>query len=167
MSRLIRHYTPGQTYFVTAVTRHRNPILVEHVSLLRAALRSARQKYNHETIAWVFLPDHLHLIIKPSDVNLSGIMQGIKLSFVRMVLSRGTLPAGSIWQRRFWDHIIRDEKDFRMHLDYIHYNPVKHNIVTDPAVWQHSSFRVYRRSGLYSEDWGVSNTASFDGEFGE
>jgi putative transposase len=167
MSKLIRHYSPGQIYFVTAVKYSREPILIEHVALLRASLRSAKQKYGHKVIAWVFLPDHLHLIVEPREADLSKIMHGIKLSFARMLLNHRTSSTGPIWQRRFWDHIIRDGKDFRMHLDYIHYNSVKHNYVTDPAEWRASSFRTYRRNGFYADGWGSFGTISVDGDFGE
>ena len=167
MSRLLRFYSPGYTYFVTAVSHNREPFLIEHADLLNESFRSSQTKCGSRLSAWVVLPDHLHLIVTPSDGDLSRLMHKFKLSFSRLIVNRGHLPCGPVWQKRFWDHIIPDNHDLRMHLDYIHYNPVKHNHVTDPALWEHSSFSAFRDRGLYPPGWGSLDTISFDGDFGE
>ena len=89
------------------------------------------------------------------DADISKIMQSIKLRFTRRYIKHATDTPVSLWQRRFWDHIIRDEDDFQRHLDYIHYNPVKHGVVKSANEYIFSSFRAYVERGAYSLDWGV------------
>jgi putative transposase len=115
--------------------------------------------------AWVILPDHLHLIIDPRDNNLSTIMQRMKLSFSKKVRFRKHAPSGKVWQARFWDHIVRDQEDMNRHIDYIHYNPVKHGAVNSPREWRHSSFRDY--TDRYPPYWGIREQPLFEGDFGE
>ena len=74
---------------------------------------------------------------------------------------------GRVWQYRFWDHILKDENDMNNHINYIHYNPVKHNLVESPFKWQHSSFRKYYDDGLYENNWGIKDTINFNGDYGE
>ena len=88
------------------------------------------------------------------------------MSFGKLYLKRTGQESGRVWQNRFWDHIIRDEQDLKNHLDYIHYNPVKHGLANSPFEWKESSFHQFRKQGHYPEDWGVSEI-EFDGEFGE
>ncbi len=73
----------------------------------------------------------------------------------------------TIWQRRFWEHLIRDDEDYRMHMDYIHYNPVKHGLVNRVKDWPHSTFHRYVRKGIYSEDWGGGMIPGLDHDIGE
>ena len=80
---------------------------------------------------------------------------------------RNKSTSGRIWQYRFWDHIIRDQNDLNKHIDYIHYNPVKHNLVQNPFEWKYSSIHEFKIEGYYSDDWGVKDRLTFKGEFGE
>ncbi len=111
--------------------------------------------------AIVVLPDHLHAVMTmpQDDADFSGRWRRIKALFAR---SLGVSP----WQSRFWEHTIRDEGDFARHVDYIHYNPVKHGLVPAVVEWPHSSFHRYVRAGILSADWGGS-TAADEGQFGE
>ncbi len=94
-------------------------------------------------------------------------MKSLKLSFSKNLRKSDKRYIGRIWQLRFWDHVVRDERDLNMHLDYIHYNPVKHNLIDDPFEWKYSSLRDFYENGLYARDWGVHRKVIFDGEFGE
>jgi len=154
VSKLLRYYSPGQVYFITAVTHGRTPLLVENCNLLWEAVTRAQDRVRFEAIAWMVLPDHFHMIVDPEDRDLSGIVRRLKLSFATLYRQRQGLDRGTIWQRRFWDHIIRDQVDMNRHVDYIHYNPVKHGLVDDPFKWRHSSLDDYRKSGYYARDWG-------------
>lgn len=117
--------------------------------------------------AWVVLPDHFHMIIDPMENDLSGIVRRLKLSFANLYYRHQGMNRGSIWQRRFWDHIIRDQADMNRHTDYIHYNPVKHGLVCDPFEWPHSSLEGYYKNGYYTRDWGVIDQSVRDGDYGE
>ena len=167
MSRLKRYHRPGDIVFVTAVTRNRAPLLVPHAGLLLRAIWSTRERLPFESPAFCIMPDHFHMIIDPGARDLSKIMARIKLSFLRRL--RGERPdiAGPIWQRRFWDHILRDQEDVNRHIDYIHFNPVKHGLTESPFVWPLSSAQEYLNRGVYTKDWGAREDLRLEGDFGE
>jgi putative transposase len=93
-------------------------------------------------------------------------MHKFKITYSRRFRDKYKI-SGKIWQNRFWDHIIRDQKDMNRHLDYIHYNPVKHGITNDPFIYEHSSLGKYHSDGYYQRDWGVVDKIDIKGEFGE
>ncbi|RLC91906.1 MAG: transposase [Chloroflexi bacterium] len=160
---------PGGTYFFTVVTYRKHPILAADaaVELLLECIRSVEVEHPFTTDAMVVLPDHLHCIwtLPEGDHGFSERWRQIKASFTRAYLGgrpdvvspsmRGKGERG-VWQRRFWEHVIRDEDDFRRHLDYIHYNPVKHRLVERPMQWKHSTFRSFVAKGAYPADWGAN-----------
>jgi len=117
-------------------------------------------------IAWAILPDHFHVIIDSPDGDTPKIVQRVKLSF-SLQWQRLSGRNGPIWQHRYWDHIIRSEEDMKRHVDYIHYNPVKHGLAESPSKWPLSSFHRYLQTGYYNADWGESRVASGDDMFGE
>ena len=155
-----RYYIPDSIVFITQVVDSRTPIFADgtQVALLRSILHIAQEKYPFHMLGYVFLPDHFHLLIKPEPgVTHSRIMHSIKPAFTR-TYKQNTGITGSMhfWQQRYWDHIIRSEYDFGRHLDYIHYNPVKHGYVARPEDWADSSYRFWQQRGAYSERWGWS-----------
>lgn len=164
-----RAYTPGGTLFLTLVTHRRLPIFAEaeNVARLRTALQQVMQEQPFEISAAVVLPDHLHFLwsLPRGDTNYSRRIGRLKVLFTRSLASHGApqddLSASrrkhrerNVWQRRFWEHTIQSEDDFSKHLDYIHYNPVKHAWVACPHLWPYSSFRHWVGHGAYPEDWG-------------
>ncbi|MEW5994727.1 MAG: transposase [Candidatus Zixiibacteriota bacterium] len=167
MSKLLRYYSPGNVYFVTAVTHRRAPVLVENIDLFQRALERTGQVCLISIVAHVVLPDHFHMIANPKDDDLSSILQRIKMSFATNYRKRHGMYRGRVWQNRFWDHIIRDQTDLNKHLDYIHLNPVKHGYVRCPADWEYSSVHDYIERGVYAKDWGLRETIVVDGQFGE
>ena len=158
----------GSIFFFTVVTRGRRPLLAADDA--RAALgdilrRTAAERPWH-TEAMVLLPDHLHTLwrMPAEDRDYSRRWAIIKKRFTHWYRSQGrpeaAVPAGQrrhrlrgVWQPRFWEHTIRDARDFRMHLDYIHMNPVKHGLVSRPVEWPWSSFHRYVQLGWYEPDW--------------
>ncbi len=166
MSKLLRHYSKGSIYFITAVTDQREKLLIKHYDLLRDSMTKYQNNLKFELIAFVILPDHLHLIINPENSDLSNIMQRIKLSFSKK-LRYISVRSGMVWQKRFWDHVIRDRDDMNRHIDYIHYNPVKHGYVNSPFDWKESSIHDFYEKGLYPKDWGRKEKLIFDGDYGE
>jgi putative transposase len=136
------------------------------------------QKRPFKMDAVVVLPDHMHCIwtLPDGDIDYSARWSIIKRTFTQCVagtvrtahptVSRLKRREGAVWQRRFWEHQIRDERDYRMHCDYIHYNPVKHGLTCAPKDWSHSSFKKFVRAGYYEEDWGDGNDISFDDGIG-
>jgi len=166
MSKLLRYFAPGQYCFVTSVTAGRRPILVKNADILSYAVYKAHSKSRFSVVAWVVLPDHFHALFLAPDGDIARIMQRVKLSFSLQHRSR-TGEDGPVWQHRYWDHIIRSEQDFRRHIDYIHYNPVKHGLMDSPGKWELTSFRRYQRRGFYRADWCITRTVFSNSEFGE
>ncbi|MEM8640423.1 MAG: transposase [Cyanobacteria bacterium P01_G01_bin.54] len=164
-----RSKTPGTTYFFTVVTHQRQVIFSnpETVELLRQSFRKVKQAHPFILEAMVVLPEHLHCIwtLPENDADFSLRWRLIKSHFSRGWGDRSTqqqtpsrLHKGEqpVWQRRFWEHRIRDEQDFANHVDYIHFNPVKHGLVRAPRDWPYSSFGRYMRDGCYPADWGAA-----------
>jgi putative transposase len=162
-----RRSLTGTTYFFTVVTHRRRPILCDEP--VRIALRHAIERVRHRlpfiTDAMVLLPDHLHSIwtLPDGDTDFSSRWSQIKhhVSYscgeryaTALSKSRQRQRAASIWQRRFWEHQIRDELDMERHMDYIHFNPVKHGLVAVPSEWPYSTFLRFVRKGIYVSDWG-------------
>lgn len=150
-----RYYVPGSAVFITQVVQDREPIFdnANHVSLLREILRNVKELHPFVMLGYVFLFDHFHMIIQPtSHDNFSKIMHSLKTNFTREYKKRIGLSSSQsmkFWQKRFWDHVIRDDRDFENHLHYIHFNPVKHGYVKDPRNWQDSSYIEWEKRGLY------------------
>jgi putative transposase len=152
---------------VTSVTHGRTPLLIEHFSLFWEAVERSKDRSHIEVIAWVVLPEHFHMIIDPKGEELSGVLRRMKLSFANQFYREGGEVGGRIWQPRFWDHIIRDQEDMNRHIDYIHYNPVKHGHTANHHQWGYSSLGKYLKDGYYSADWGVNERLHFSGGYGE
>jgi putative transposase len=157
-----RNFVSGGTFFFTVTLADRgSKALVDHVELLRNALRAARRERPFVIDAVVILPDHLHAIftLPPGDSDFSGRWRRIKGHFSSALiddsieLTRGPNGDLALWQRRFWEHTIRDEGDFERHVDYIHFNPVKHALVQRVRDWPYSSFHRYVREGILPDDW--------------
>ena len=162
MVRYRRNWVQGGTYFFTVTLAERqSTALIDHIGALRAAFRSARQERPFIIDAVVILPDHLHamLTLPQGDADFAGRWRRIKGHFSTHLLTAGNAVRRhangelALWQRRYWEHTIRGETDFVRHVDYIHYNPVKHSLVARVRDWPHSSFHVYVRRGLLPEDW--------------
>jgi putative transposase len=134
----------------------------EQLELLRQAFRAVMRARPLHVDAMVILPDHLHCLwrLPPGDADYSGRWREIKKHVSRHMAPQYDLP---IWQRRFWEHTIRDEVDWHRHMDYIHYNPVKHGLVARPADWPWSSFRATVAKGWYEPDWGSNPPSDISG----
>lgn len=148
--------------FITVVTYNRIPILVDNIDLLKQSIKNAHLKYNFSIVAISVMPDHLHLIIKLANINdYPKIIYSIKYYFSRHVkiqdlhLTESKIKKGEkgIWQRRYWEHTIRDENDLYKHLDYIHYNPIKHKLVSSLKDYKYSTFEKFVKLGFYEKDW--------------
>jgi putative transposase len=162
-----RNRVPGGTFFFTAnLLDRRSDLRVTKIDALREAVRLVRARAPFHIDAWVVLPDHMHCLWTPvqargrllpeGDADFSGRWRAIKKGFsksVRIDEPRSPVMIGrgerGIWQRRYWEHTIRDDLDLAAHLDYIHSNPVKHGSVEHPAEWPDSSFRRCVAGGLY------------------
>ncbi|MDR3492746.1 MAG: transposase [Gammaproteobacteria bacterium] len=172
MKNVRRIYVPGICYFFTVVTYKRRPILCSEYAInrLRNAFHYTKLKHPFKMPAIVILPDHLHCLwqLPENDSDFSKRWRIIKHYFSVGMSSETTVGKNKqIWQPRFWDHIIRNEKDLHRHLDYIHYNPVKHGYVKKPLDWPYSSFKRFVKEGAYETDWGehpVSNIKEMEYE---
>ena len=167
MSILRRFHQLGNIYFIANVTYDRQPFLVQDAGLLLDSIESVRAKQSFDLHAWVILPDHFHFVIDPVDWDISKAMQSIKMSFGARYRKQLGVDAGRMWQNRFWDHIIRDQDDYNRHVDYVHYNPVKHGLVRSPFDWKWTSLHDYYREGLYRRDWGSKEIDWSKEDFGE
>jgi putative transposase len=171
-----RNFVSGGTYFFTVTLRNRRArTLVEHVDLLRHAFREVRCKRPFAIEAIAVLPEHLHAVITlpEGDADYSGRWRAIKSNFTHALaksgqaLSKDRRGEYRLWQRRFWEHTIRDENDLQTHVDYVHYNPVKHGWTNRAADWPHSSIHRSIRNGWLTVDWGVAPECFENADFGE
>jgi len=158
-----RAHACGGTFFFTVNLADRSSrMLVEHIDALRDAVRAVKQRHPFEIDAWVVLPDHMHAVwtLPPDDGDFSIRWMLIKAAFSRAIergenirRSRMKKRERGIWQRRFWEHQIRDEDDLANHIDYVHINPVKHGHTARASDWPYSSIHRYIRQGELTADW--------------
>ena len=173
--RYRRANVAGATYFFTAnLADRRAGLLVEHIDALRDALQRVKRAHPFQIDAMVVLPDHLHALwtLPRDDADFATRWMLIKAGFSRQIPpcerrtpSRIAKGERGIWQRRYWEHLIRDERDFARHVEYTHFNPVKHGLVKRAVEWPYSTIHRYVRLGAVNPDW-----ASDEGEesgFGE
>ncbi|SES76676.1 putative transposase [Nitrosomonas marina] len=164
MSNYRRLWYPGGAYFFTVnlLKRQGNDLLTRHIGLLRASVATVRKAHPFVIHGWVVLPDHLHCVIElPSnDMNFSTRWRLIKMGFSKGLpqeeirnASRTRRGERGIWQRRYWEHLIRNQRDFNAHMDYVHINPVKHGLVKYVADWPHSTFHKLVENGVYPPNW--------------
>jgi putative transposase len=158
-----RNRVPGGTFFFTVnLHDHRSHLLIDQIDLLRAAVGHAKRRAPFHIDAWVVLPAHMHCLwtLPEGDTNYSFRWQIIKSQFTRHIptgeavsISRATKRERGLWQRRFWEHTIRNDQDYAAHMDYTHFNPVKHGLVARAADWPYSSFHRAVKIGLYPLEW--------------
>ncbi|BCD86442.1 transposase [Pseudomonas solani] len=163
MTNYRRDHTPGATWFFTLNLADRSSsLLTDHIDLLRASFRAGMKRHPWRIDAIVILPDHLHALctLPPGDANYALRWRLIKSGFSRALPygeprsdSRKHKGERGIWQRRFWEHRIRDDADFARHVDYIHHNPRKHGHVERVADWPWSSFHQYVKAGILPANW--------------
>ncbi len=173
-----RNYVPGGTYFFTVVTYRRRPLLTSDLSreILRQAIETIRKDYPFEMVATVLLPDHLHSIwtLPPGDADYSTRWRRIKEEFTKQYLQRGGFEIAQsrsrkkhgmrgIWHKRFWEHTIDDENDLKRCVDYVHWNPRKHRLVSRVIDWKWSTFHRFVSLGEYEASWGGTDpTPGYD-----
>jgi len=163
-----RVFVPGGTYFFTLVAFSRRKIFTQDnvVAMLRQAFQIVQVKHPFKIEAAVILPEHLHMIfsLPECDGDYPTRWRLIKTYFTQHWEGANDIPATAsrqlkgeraVWQRRYWEHLIRDGEDWKRHVEYIHYNPVKHGLVRAPVEWKYSSFHTFVKQGLYSADWGA------------
>jgi putative transposase len=171
----------GRTYFFTVVTYNRKPLFGDEAAVdhLRDIIRDVRLARPFDIDAIVVLTDHVHCIwsLPAGDVDYSKRWGMIKAGFTRHAMqspkrvtpqkaSRVKRHEGENWQRRFWEHQIRDERDYQAHCDYIHYNPVKHGLASEPGAWRYSSFHRFVQDGFYDAAWGSQTEITFSSDVG-
>jgi putative transposase len=165
MTNYHRFYSPGASLFFTVnlAERKNNRLLIDHIDLLRSAFSYTRERRPFKIDAIVILPEHLHCIwtLPPDDTDFSTRWNLLKGHFSRSIekgerisKSREKRRERGIWQRRFWEHLLRDQEDHNRHVDYIHWNPVKHGWVTQVSDWQYSSFHRFVAQDIYPANWG-------------
>lgn len=184
MSNFKRYESPGSTWFFTVVTyQRRNFLCDDRVRLeLREAVRKVQAKYPFRVEAWVLLPDHFHCIwaLPDQDSNFQLRIRLLKSYLTRScsnflhvdslsTVSRRKRKESTVWQRRYWEHQIRSDRDFKHHMDYIHYNPVKHGLCHSPIEWPYSTVHSLTRRGIYPEAWALDpeNKINANHNFGE
>ena len=179
MQRYRREWIPGAMYFFTVNTYRRQALLTDppFYHALKSAIKAVKRSHPFDIEAFVLLPDHLHCIWKmpegDADYSLRWSLIKRKVSQqCRSYLIRNTTKSRlkrqelGLWQRRFWEHRIRDDKDFEMHVNYIHYNPVKHGYVTEVKDWPYSSFHTFVKKDILPLNW-CSFEEPDHGAFGE
>lgn len=166
----------GATYFFTVnLLNRKQTLLTDHIDTLRFCIKTVKQNHPFHIDATVILPDHLHAIwtLPPGDADFAKRWMLIKTAFSRSLpkneninQSRKSKRERGIWQRRYWEHLIRDDLDYARHVDYIHYNPVKHGYVDKAVDWPYSSIHQFIEKSIVSSDWGIGEMI-VDVEVGE
>ncbi len=159
-----RLFIENSIVFITVITSKRRPILIKNIELVKNALLETKKQNGFQVIAICILPDHLHMLIKPDNIkDYPFIVKKFKAYFSKYVdisaidgyeVSNSKIAKNEkdIWQRRYWEHTIRDTSDFEKHFDYIHYNPVKHGYIQDLQQWEYSTFGKYHKLGYYGNN---------------
>jgi len=170
-----RAFVPGGCWFFTInLLDRRSSLLTDRIDALRDATARTRQRFPFHIDAFVVLPDHLHAVwtLPEGDTDFSVRWRWIKIRFARSIPKQEWLSPvrrargeRGIWQRRFWEHLIRDERDYARHVEYCYINPLKHALVTRVRDWPHSSFHRDVRAGIFPDDW--AGEIDPPGEFGE
>ena len=172
MPNYVRYRIKGGCYFFTVnLLERKKTLLVDHIDLLRESVRVCKQKRPFDIDAWVVLPEHMHCIwiLPEGDDDFSNRWKMIKTTFSKGLpvierRSKVRMNRGErgIWQRRFWEHAIRHEQDYTKHMDYLHFNPVKHGRVKKVIDWPYSSFHRYVENGTYPADWSGGENESLE-----
>jgi len=162
-----RAYILGGTYFFTVnLLNRKTSLLTDHINHLRKAINTVKKQRPFKLDAMVIMPEHLHAMITlpESDADFSTRWMLIKSTFSRSIprnekitLSRQSKGERGIWQRRFWEHSIRDNIDYENHINYIHYNPVKHGYVSKASDWPYSTIHQYIKNNLLNENLSYKN----------
>jgi len=160
-----RVFIKNTQIFITIVTNKRRKILIDNIDLLRQSFKFAKEKNKFDIEAIVILPEHIHMIIKPAEIDkYPEIIKLIKTYFSRNMdadkindynpsKSRVNKKEKDIWQRRYWEHTIKSEEDLFRHIDYIHFNPIKHGVVKRLDEWKFSTFKKYVKLNFYDKNW--------------
>ena len=164
--RRIKTGNPHDHYFFSIVTGNRRAWF--NNSKIRGfvldVMRKVEEKSGFQFKAWVILPDHLHWLIMACTADYSkaiwAFKRGVSAEFKKKSI---ILKGDKLWQDRFWEHTIRDDDDYWRHVDYIHFNPVKHGYVSSAINWKWSSFSEYVREGIYPKDWSADDEITIDG----
>ncbi len=172
-----RNRIEGGCYFFTVnlLERYQNQLLVQQIDILRDVVRRVRERHPFHIDGWVVLPDHMHCIwtLPKGDDDYAKRIRLVKTLFSKEMPKterrssvRQRKGERGIWQRRYWEHTIRDERDYATHMDYLHYNPVKHGYADKVMDWPYSTFKHHVQRGLYSENWGEGDIDICVGEPG-
>ena len=172
MSNYRRVFIQNSYVFLTVVTQNRSPILIENIELLREAFRNVGRFYKYKIVACVILPEHFHMILHPEMIkDYPKIISAIKhyfsanLNIKVSVLSASKVKKREkgIWHRRYIEHTIVSEDDLNKHINYIHYNPVKHGQVSCAKDWEYSTFHKFVNKGMYDINWcSIEKLKTFD-----
>ena len=166
-----RYYVPGRAVFITQVVQNRIQLFIDPdvISLLRKIIMNVKKIHPFELLGYVYLPDHFHIIVQPTgESNFSDIMHSLKPVFTKEykhMIGLAESQTLKLWQKRFWDHVIRNDRDLENHLHYMHFNPVKHGYVKKPGDWENSSYFEWEERGLYPVPFTWEEPANF--EWGE
>ena len=159
MPNFRRFYVPDAIVFITGVTRRRRPYLQHRADLdiFWETMRAVKEIHPFRLLAYVILPDHFHWLMRAEDDagDFSTVLHSVKRNCtLNYKAAHGIAESFRLWQGRFWDHVIRDERDLWVHFDYVHWNPVKHGYVTYPEAWDQSTYVHWKKLGYYEDGWG-------------
>jgi putative transposase len=169
-----RNYVAGGTYFFTVVTHCRRTMLTDQFArkCLHEAIAEIQVSWSFDIVAIVLLPDHFHTVwtLPKDDGDYSVRLRRIKEQFTRRYLEQGGTEwpqsisrevhgQRGVWQKRFWEHTIQDEHDWKRCVDFVHWNPKKHRLVSQIKDWPWSSFHRFVEDGEYEQNWGGQDPA--------
>ncbi len=153
------YYIPDAIIFITCVTRDRFPYLKSdtNIEIFFETIKNVRNIHPFRILAYVILPDHFHWLMRVDDPkgNFSNVLHSVKRNYTRNFKKFHDISSPlSVWQERYRDHVICDEQDLAVHFDYVHWNPVKHHLVSHPEDWKYSTYSHWQKLGYYDIEWG-------------
>lgn len=158
MAKHIEFKSGGRNLSVTLATQSRIRILMDNVDVILSSWRNLEKQEGMELICWAILPDHFHVIINTNFRTASKLIHAFKLYSARMFHGSKVAGRGPLWDGSGWKQVINSQQELEKHIDFVHYNPVKHGLVTQPWDYEHSSFREFVEHGYYARDWSLDNS---------
>lgn len=157
MAKHIEFRHGGRLHFFTLATYKRLPILVDNKDAALEGWRAVSDETGMELICWAILPNHLHVIIDTNFNSMSKLSHAFKLASAKLFHVERVSHRKTLWESSGWDQPLTSKEDLERHIDFVHYNPVKHGLASSPWEYQHSSFREFVKHGYYFKDWTIDS----------
>lgn len=153
MAKHIEYKPGGRQLFLTLAAYQRANVLTEHVNVINESWKLIEREHGMELICWVVLPNHTHLVLDTNFNPISTLTHSFKLATAKLFHAAKVTGRTALWESQYWSQPMESQRDLERHVDFVHYNPVKHGLAVRPWDYQHSSFREFVKHGYYFKEW--------------